>query len=157
MLRARQTEINDFLEQKRFAMVGVSRNGRDFSRALFRELRGRGYDVVPVNPNAPEIEGERCFARVSEIEPAVEGALLLTSAERSEEVAHDCATAGVRRIWMHRGAGVGAVNQQAVEFCQEHGISVIPGECPFMFLENAGWFHGVHRFFRKISGGYPAA
>ncbi len=138
MLRATQIDIQDFLEQKRFAMVGVSRHDKDFSRALFRELRGRGYDVIPVNPNVSEIEGQHCFPHVRDIEPAVEGALLLTAAEMTEAVVHECVAAGVHRIWMHRGAGQGAVNPDAVEFCRQHGISVIPGECPFMFLENAG-------------------
>jgi len=41
---------SDFLAQRRIALVGVSRDPRDLSRALFRELRGRGYDVVPVHP-----------------------------------------------------------------------------------------------------------
>ncbi len=42
--------IEDFLAQKRIAMVGVSRHPKDFSADLFQELRRRGYDMVPVNP-----------------------------------------------------------------------------------------------------------
>lgn len=48
--------IREFLGQKRLAIVGVSRQPRDFSRALFREFCSRGYEVVPVNPAAREIE-----------------------------------------------------------------------------------------------------
>lgn len=151
MLRANKMDIDDFLSRKRFAMVGVSRNAEDFSRKLFQELCSRGYDVVPVNPQAPQIEGRRCFARVTEIEPPVEGALLMTSPEMTEGVVHDCATAKIQRIWMHRGAGRGAVNWDAVQYCRDHGMSVIPGECPFMFLENAGWVHRVHGFFHRLS------
>ena len=39
-----------FLATRRFAVVGVSRNEKDFSRYLLRELLARGYDAVPVNP-----------------------------------------------------------------------------------------------------------
>ncbi len=45
-------EIDGFLALKRVAMVGVSRDPRDFSRMLFREMKKRGYDMVPVNPGA---------------------------------------------------------------------------------------------------------
>ena len=45
--------INDFLAQKRIAMVGISREPRNFSVSLFQELCRRGYDMVPVNPNTP--------------------------------------------------------------------------------------------------------
>ena len=38
--------IEDFLAQKRIAMIGVSHNPKDFSADLFQELRLRGYDMV---------------------------------------------------------------------------------------------------------------
>ena len=61
--------IEDFLAQKRIAMVGVSRDAKDFSVTLFNELCRRGYEVVPVNPVTTELWGRRCFARVQEITP----------------------------------------------------------------------------------------
>jgi predicted CoA-binding protein len=62
-------DITKFLECKRVAFVGVSRDPQHLSRALFREFLGRGYDPVPVNPQATEIEGRNCFARLSDIAP----------------------------------------------------------------------------------------
>ncbi len=44
---------------------------------------------------------------------------------------------------------------KAVAFCQEHGIQVIPGQCPFMFLSGAAGVHKFHGFVRKITGRYP--
>ena len=66
---ASMERVRDFLSQKRLAFVGVSRQPKDYSRALFREFGARGYDAVPVNPAIAEIEGCRCFARVQDIEP----------------------------------------------------------------------------------------
>ena len=51
--------IEDFLAQKRIAMVGISRDPTNISVTLFEELCRRGYDVVPVNPNAAEVQGRR--------------------------------------------------------------------------------------------------
>src|SRR6266496_4146832 len=61
--------IQDFLGQKRLAVVGVSRQPKDFSLALFRELRKRGYEAVPVNPATEEIDEQPCFARLQAIHP----------------------------------------------------------------------------------------
>jgi predicted CoA-binding protein len=146
--------IQDFLAQKRIAMVGVSRSPRDFSMMLFKELVNRGYDMVPVNPRMSEVQGRRCFARVQDIQPGVDGVLLMTSPGVSEAVVKDCAEAGVQRVWMYRAGGSGAVSDQAVAFCRERGIVVVPGECPYMFLPDAG-LHAVHGFVRKITGRYP--
>src|SRR5579863_2936476 len=134
--------IQDFLSQKRIALIGISRDPKSFSLLLFEELCRRGYDVVPVNPKTPNVMGRPCFARVQDIEPPVDGALVMTSAAKTDTVVADCAEAGIRRVWMYRAAGQGAVSQKAVEFCTQHGMQVIPGECPFMFLTPAS---GIHR------------
>ena len=147
--------IHDFLRQKRLAMIGVSRQPRDFSRQLFNELCRRGYDVVPVNPEAGEIEGRKCFASIEDIHPQVDGAVIMTSAEATGRIVPQCARAGVKRVWLYRAGGAGAVNEQALEFCRSHDMAVIPGECPFMFLPEAGWIHRFHGIVRKVFGGYP--
>jgi predicted CoA-binding protein len=147
--------IEDFLAQKRLAMIGISRRPSEFSALLFKELCRRGYDVVPVNPGTPEVLGRKCFARVQDVEPPVEAALLMTSPEVTDAVVRDCAEAGIRRVWMYRAAGKGAVSSQAIEFCRERGIRVVPGECPLMFLPQSGVIHRLHGVLRKLTGRYP--
>ena len=153
--RASLETIEDFLAQKRIAMAGISRDPANFSVKLFEELCRRGYDVVPVNPNATEVQGKRCFARVQDIQPPVEGALLMTSPEATETVVNDCAEAGIRRVWMYRATGQGSVSAKAIEFCLARGMLVVPGQCPFMFLPDTAGFHRFHGFIRKITGRYP--
>lgn len=148
--------IEDFLAQKRIALAGISRNSASDSRRLFEELRERGYDVVPVTPNAAELEGQRCFRRVQDIEPPVQGVLVMTSPEVAETVVNDCVEAGIRRIWLYRGAtGEGSVSERALAVCKERAIAVVAGQCPFMFLPGSAGVHRFHGFVRKIIGRYP--
>lgn len=147
--------IQDFLSQKRIAIIGVSRDPKGFSILLFEELCHRGYDVVPVNPKTPNVLGRPCFGRVQDIQPPVDGAIVMTSAATTDAVVADCAEAGIRRVWMYRAAGRGAVSQKAIAFCEQQGIRVIPGECPFMFLSPASGIHRIHGMFRRITGRYP--
>lgn len=147
--------IEDFLAQKRIALVGISRDPASDSAKLFEELLRRGYDIVPVNPNTAEVQGHRCFARVQDIQPPVEAALLMTTPEATETVARDCAEARIHQVWMYRGIGTGAVSPDAVGFCHEQGIEVIAGECPYMFLPHTAAVHRLHGFIRKITALYP--
>jgi uncharacterized protein len=141
----------DFLGQTRIALVGLEREEKGFSRAVFRELLRRGYDVVPVNPALAEVEGRRCFARVQEIVPPIEGALLMTPPSRSAAVVRDCVAAGIRRIWLHRGGGQGAASPEAIDLCRANSIEPVTDLCPFMALPDAGWFHRVHGWFRQAA------
>jgi predicted CoA-binding protein len=151
------TDIEDFLANKRLAVVGLSRNPKDFSHAVFRELSSRGYDLVPVNPFAKELAQKRCFARVQDIAPTVDGALLMTSPAETEQAVKDCAEAGIRRVWMHGGVGQGAVSQSAVEFCRQNNIRLVEGYCPLMFLRDEAYIHRAHRSILKLVGRYPTA
>jgi hypothetical protein len=42
-----------------------------------------------------------------------------------------------------------------VAFCEEKGISVVQGLCPYMFLAGAPAFHAPHRVWKKLTGSYP--
>ena len=156
MTETTRAQINDFLGQKRLAVVGVSRNAQDFSRTLFAELSKRGYDVVPVNPQASEVDGRQCYAHVQDIQPPVAGVLVMTSPHATDQVVRDCAEAGVTRVWMHRGEGIGSVSQPALDFCRANQISVVAGFCPFMFLPGTPFFHRMHGFVKRLSGSYPS-
>lgn len=142
----------DFLTRKRIAVVGVSRNEKDFSREVLRALVKGGYDVVPVNPGLEAAEGRTCYPRVQDARPPVEAALLLTSPAQTEEVVRDCAQAGIRQVWMHRGMGAGAASPEALRYCDAHGISVVTDLCPFMALPESGFPHRLHARLRTRFG-----
>jgi uncharacterized protein len=139
---------HEFLASKRVALVGLERQESGFSRAVFRELLRRGYDMVPVNPALAEAEGRRCYARVQDIEPGVQAALLLTPPARTAEVVRDCLAAGIRQLWLHRGTGAGSASPEALELCRAAGVQPVTDLCPFMALPDAGWFHGLHAWMR---------
>lgn len=145
-------QVEEFLAEKRLAVVGVSRRRRDFSRRLFEELRRRGYEAIPVNPNARELDGTLCYARLQQIQPPVKAALVMTAASASEQVVRDCAEAGVGRVWLYRAVGRGALSRAAVEFCEAHGIQVVAGLCPYMFFPGTSLIHRIHRKLWEISG-----
>lgn len=148
-------DIRDFLAQKRIAVVGVGRDPKDFNHQLFRSFRDLGYDAVPVNPHAKELGGVPCFPCLQEVEPPVDTVLIMTPPAATDTIAQDCVEAGVKRVWMYRAAGAGAVSEAGVEFCRKHGIRVVDGGCPYMFLTNTPWYHRLHGFLVKITGNYP--
>lgn len=146
--------IDDFLAQKRIAVVGVSRNPRDFTRMMLNEFLQRGYQALPVNPNASEIDGHACVPRVGQIRPRPDAVLVMTPASQSEAVAKECAEMGVERIWFYRAVGRGAVDERAIDLCEERGMRVVSGRCPFMFFPHPG-VHALHGFLLKLIGRYP--
>lgn len=148
-------QIDDFLALKRIAVVGVSRNPKETSYTLWQELRQRRYDVVPVNPAAPEIDGKRSYASVRDIDPPVEGALIMTTAAVAEQVLEECVAAGIHHVWLYGGLGGGATNEATIAAAERHGLDCVAGHCPYMFLPGSPVFHSIHGFGKKLTGSYP--
>jgi uncharacterized protein len=150
-------QIDAFLGLKRIAVVGVSRNPKETSYALWQELRQRRYDAVPVNPATTEIDGKPCYPSVRDIDPPVEGALIVTTARVAEQVLEECAMARIKRVWLYQGLGGGATNATTIDKAERLGLDAIAGCCPYMFLPDTPMFHGIHAFGKKLTGSYPKA
>ena len=148
---------DEFLSQHRIAVAGVSRDSKQPANLIYRRLRDTGHEVFAINPNAEEVEGDRCYASVASIPKGVDGVVVVTPAGASAQVVRDCAAVGVPRVWLHRGMGPGSTSEEAVSYCKEHGMSVIPSGCPCMFGETADPGHKCMRAMLRVTGKLPRA
>jgi CoA binding domain len=62
--------VTAFLRGRRFAVAGVSRQPGQTANAVFRRLRDAGYEVLPINPRASEVEGVTCYSSVGAVRPS---------------------------------------------------------------------------------------
>ena len=151
-------KVEDFLAQKRIAVVGVSRNKshHPVGHQVCSRLKTTGHDVFPVNPHMPTFEGDRCYPDLRSIPGGVDGVMIITRPETTERIVRDCSAAGVRRVWMHSSMAKGpSVSPAAVEYCRQHDISVIAGACPMMFGRGVDFGHTCMRFLMKLTGRLP--
>ncbi len=146
---------DDFLARKRIAVVGVSRSPKEAANLVYRTLRKAEYEVFAVNPNADEVEGDRCYHDLASIPGGVDAAVIATPAAASEGVVRECAERGVTHVWMHRSFGEGSVSPAATDFGREKGLTVIEGGCPMMFLPGADIGHKCMRWMLNLTGRLP--
>lgn len=144
-----------FLRGRRFAVAGVSRDPRQAANAVFRKLAGAGYEVFPVNPNAPEVEGATCYRDVGSVPGALDGVVIATAPGVSAQVVRDCAARGVPRVWFHRSFGDGSVSDEAVTECAMRGVDCIVGGCPLMFCEPVDIGHRCMKWWLQRQGRVP--
>jgi predicted CoA-binding protein len=142
-----QGAASEFLANSRVAVTGVSRHPeRHGSNAVYRRLRERGYQVFAVNPNAQEVEGDRSYPDLTSIPGGVDAVVIATRPEYALDTMRECASLGIRHVWMHRGPGPGSVSTAATEYGRQQGITVIDGGCPLMFAPTADLGHRLMRF-----------
>ena len=143
--------IDDFVSQRKLALVGASSKKGKFGNFALKDLRAKGYKIFPVHPQARTIEGEPCYPSFAALPEPVDGVLVVVPPAQTEKVVRDAAAAGIKRVWMQQGAESPA----AIKFCEENGIRAVDGECILMFTEPAAWFHRAHRWIWKLLGKLP--
>jgi predicted CoA-binding protein len=135
-----------FLANTRVAVTGVSRTPKTHgSNTVYKRLRERGYQVFAVNPNAEQVEGDRCYPDLTSIPGGVEAVVIATRPELAETTMRECVQLGIKHVWMHWGAGASSVSPAATGYGREHGIAVIDGGCPLMFGPTADLGHQLMR------------
>jgi predicted CoA-binding protein len=135
--------VQDFLAQKKIAVVGVSDKRETGCNAAYKKFKERGYQVYAVNPRLSTFEGAPCYPDLKSIPEKPDAVFLLTSPKVTEQVVQQCVELGVKQVWMHcllgtkpgLGASMTSVSQDAVRVCHANGITVIPGSCPNQFLK----------------------
>ncbi len=142
-----QPEKQAFVEQKRIAVVGVSKSGKGFGNLALEALRKRGYEVFAVNAGADEIAGERCYRKLDDIPERPDAVLTAVAPERTAEVVSDCARLGIGKVWMQQGSE----SEQAIALCKEKGISEVHGACILMHARPEG-IHRLHGWLWKLLG-----
>lgn len=147
--------VDTFLRGRRIAVAGVSRHPSEAANAVFRKLRSSGYEVFPINPNASEVEGVRCYPDVGAVPGQLDGVVIATSPDVSVQIVRQCSDHGVGRVWFHRSFGTGSVSAEAVRESDARGIDCIVGGCPLMFCDPVDFGHKCMKWWLQQQGRVP--
>lgn len=119
-------QIEEFLDRNNtFAVVGASRDPEKYGYRVYKDLKEGGYSVYPVNPNADEILGDRCYPSLDSLPVKPEVVDVVVPPKITEQVVRNCRELGIERVWMQPGSE----SQEAIDFCEQNGIAVIHSVC----------------------------
>lgn len=119
-------EIEALLRAARtVAVVGCSRDpGKDAHRVP-KYLQEQGYRIIPINPKAEEILGERAYPSLGEVKERVDIVEVFRPSDQAYSVVEEAIKLRPKAIWMQRGI----VNEEAVRLAEEHGVAVVMDRC----------------------------
>jgi uncharacterized protein len=144
--------VDEFLLQKKIAVVGVSRKKTKFGNAIYRELKQKGYNVFPVNPHINTFEGDNCYPDLLSLPEKVDAVVINVPSVQTEKVVREAKKAGINKIWLQQGSQ----SENAVKFCEENGIEYVSNECILMFAQPSAFIHRAHRWIWGVLGKLPA-
>lgn len=144
--------VEDFIGQKKIAVVGVSRKKTKFGNAIYKELKEKGYQVFPINPHINTFEGNVCYPDLLSLPEKVDAVVINVPPSQTEKVVREANKAGIKKVWLQQGSQ----SEDAVKFCEENGIDCVSNECILMFAQPSAFIHRAHRWIWGALGKLPA-
>src|SRR5688500_6262815 len=93
--------VQDFLAQKRIAIVGVSDKRDTGCNLSYKKFKENGYQVYAVNPRINTFENDVCYPDLKSIPEQVGAVFVLASPKVTEQIVQQCVELGIKHVWMH--------------------------------------------------------
>lgn len=120
-------EINDDIKKKLLeeshviAVVGLSPDPEKASNVVASYLVAHGYRVIPVNPNYPEIFGQRSYPALADIPEKIDIVDIFMRAEKALPVVQEAVTINPKAIWLQ----LGIKSDDARDYVESHGKNIL--------------------------------
>jgi uncharacterized protein len=99
-----QELYREILSRKVFAVTGASQDTAKFGYKIFRFMKAAGYEVYAVNPNAAEVDGERCYRSLTDLPAKPDCVITVTPYPATENTAREAVALGIPYVWMQPGS-----------------------------------------------------
>jgi len=132
------SNINDFFNCKKFAIAAVSLDTKKIGNAIYRELKKQQFDVVPLNANINDINGEKCYHQIIDLPQDIDALIIATKPVITQTLIKEAIERGIKNIFCQ----LGSVNKESIDYANNQNINIIHHRCVFMFANP----HGIHKF-----------
>ena len=121
-------------EYKTVAVVGLSRESGKDSHRVSAYLKAHGFHIIPVNPFADEVLGEKSYKRLLDMPPEIQKTIEIVDVFRPSDDVPPIVEQAVklhakysmpRVVWMQ----LGIVNEEAAEAARKAGLTVVMDKC----------------------------
>ncbi|EHR52476.1 putative CoA-binding protein [Saccharomonospora marina XMU15] len=107
------------------AVVGCSRDPAKAAHSVPAAMRAAGFRIIPVNPVADTLLGERVYRHLSDIDEPVEVVEVFRPGPEAPAVAEEAVRIGAKALWLQQGITSG----RAREIAREAGLAYVEDRC----------------------------
>ncbi len=119
-------EIKSILENsKTIAVVGCSKNTEKAANRIPAFLQSKGYKIIPINPTADEILGEKCYKNLNEITEQVDIIDVFRPENETPKIVEEAIKLKPKLIWLQ----LDIENSEAEQIAINANIPIVMDHC----------------------------
>ena len=112
-------------ESTTIAVVGASRYEHKAAYAVPLQIRLHGWRVIPVNPHAEQIWGERCYPRLADVSEPIDLVNVFRPSEQAADVVREAVRVGAKAVWLQQGI----TSPEGRRIAEEAGLDYVEDLC----------------------------
>jgi len=121
-----QIEIENVLQLKTWAILGLSNNPDRAAFSVAALLKQKGHTIIPVHPKAETVHGEKGYATLEEIPVKVDVVDFFINSELVGRNVDRAIAIGAKAIWLQ----LGVIDKESVQRAEQAGLTAIMDRCP---------------------------
>ena len=107
------------------ALVGATDNPSKYGHTIYHDLKRKGYEVIPVNPQRATVDGNKAYEKLADIPRLPTIVNFVIPPRFTLHVLQQCLELGLMNVWLQPGAE----SPEVLEFIQEHGFNYLANAC----------------------------
>jgi hypothetical protein len=119
------SDIRRFLQLKKVAVIGMSRNPSKAAHFVPMYLKDIGYEIIPINPMADEIAGMKVYKSILDVDDEIDIVDVFRPSEETPDVVKEAVEKRPKVIWLQEGI----YHPEAVRIAREAGIDIVWNRC----------------------------
>jgi uncharacterized protein len=126
-------DVKAILALRTWAVVGCSPEPWRPSHDVARFMIGRGYELIPVNPNVEEVLGRACHASLADVPTPLDVVDIFRRSSEAGRHVDEAIAVGAKAVWMQ----LGVIDEAAAQRARDAGLLVVMDRCPAIELSRA--------------------
>ena len=143
-MKTSKASIKTFLESRKLAIAGVSRDQKKLGYAVLKKFKEIGFDLYLIHPDTDTLHGEPCYRNISSLPADIGGLLIMTPKTQTLGLVEDAVKKGIPNLWIQQMSET----PESIEYALSNKVNLVTKQCILMFAEPVG-FHKFHRNLKK--------
>ena len=150
-MKTSKASIKTFLETRKMAIAGISRDPKKFGYAILKKFKEIGFDLYLVHPDTDTLHGEPSYRSISNLPGDIGSLLILTPKSETLGVVEAAVKKGIPNLWIQQMSET----PEAIDYALSNKVNLVTKQCIFMFAEPVDSIHKFHRTLKKLFGRMP--
>lgn len=119
-------DINELLDLKTWAVVGLSNNSERAAYKVAKVLIEKGHTVIPIHPKAEAVHGQKGYASLSEVKSSIDVVDIFVNSSLVGPIVDEAILIGAKGVWLQ----LDVIDDSAILRAKNAGLYTVMNRCP---------------------------